>query len=208
MPADATLIEKWKDIPGYNGKYQASTEGNVRRVFGSGKTRAMMPYHKKMSGSQRLIVKLTKDGKSKEEVLLGLIAKTFLGPVPPGMVPYHKNGLQSDNYLNNIAYITRQELGTRTGSRSRRKPVVKLDTSGQDVAFYRSARQAAKENFMSYQTIIDRCNGDVKRGPAPDGFEYAWDDSEVSRRKAVRRMELAGNYIPPMPEAPAVEFDF
>lgn len=204
----AALIEKWRDVPGYAGKYQASTEGNVRRVFESGKTRNLTAYHKKMSGSQRMVVKLTKDGKSKEEILIQVIAKTFLGPVPAGMVPYHKNGVQSDNYLNNIAYITRQELGKKTGARSKRKPVVKLDTSGQDVAFYRSARQAAKENFMSYQTIIDRCNGDVKRGPSPDGYEYAWDDSEVSRRKAVRRMELAGKYIPPMPKAPAVKFDF
>lgn len=155
-----------------------------------------------------MVVKLTKNGKSKEEILIQVIAKTFLGPVPAGMVPYHKNGVQSDNYLNNIAYITRRELGNKTGARSKRKPVVKLDTSGQDVAFYRSARQAAKENFMSYQTIIDRCNGDVKRGPAPDGYEYAWDDSEVSRRKAVRRMELAGKYTPPMPKAHAVKFDF
>jgi hypothetical protein len=208
MPADAALTEKWKDIPDYNGKYQASTEGNVRRVFRSGKTRKMTPYHKKMSGSQRMVVKLTQNGKSREEILISLIAKTFLGPAPPGMVPYHKNGMQSENYLNNIAYITKQELGKMTGARSRRKPVVKLDTSGQDVAYYRSARQAAKQNYMSYQTIIDRCNGDVKRGPAPDGFEYAWDDSEVSRRKAIRRMELAGNYLPPMPKAPVIEFDF
>ncbi len=30
---------------------------------------------------------------------------------------------------------------------------------------------------MSYQTIMDRCNGKIKKTtPAPDGFEYAWDD--------------------------------
>lgn len=205
---DNSAWETWRDIPGYHGIYQASTQGNIRKIYKSGKMRKMTPYHKKMTGSQRMVVKLTKDGKSKEEILIQLIARTFLGTAPPGMVPYHINEVQSDNFLSNIAYISRSDLGKKTGARARRKPVVKIDSSGQDVAYYSSARRAAKENFMSYQTIIDRCNGKVKRGPAPDGFEYAWDDSEVSRRKAIRRMELAGEYVPPMPKAPKILFEF
>jgi hypothetical protein len=160
-----------------------------------------------MKGSQRLVVKLTKDGKAKEEIVLSLIARTFLGPIPDGAVPYHKNGMQSENHINNIAYIPRQELGKLTGYSSRNKIVVKLDSCGQDVEYYRSAREAAKKNFLSRQAITDRCNGKTKRGPAPDGYEYAWDNSEASRRKAIRRLELAGGYTP-MPTAPAVEFEF
>ena len=82
----------WKDIPGYDGKYQADTEGNVRHVFKSGKTRLMTPYRKKMRGSQRLMVKLTINGKPKEEILMQLIARTFIGEPPAGCVAYHKNG--------------------------------------------------------------------------------------------------------------------
>lgn len=201
------MNEKWEDIPGYDGKYQASTEGNIRRVLKSGQVRNMTPYHKKMKGSQRLVVKLTKDGKAKEEIVLSLIAKTFLGPAPDGAVPYHKNGLRSENHINNIAYISRQELGKLTGYSSRNKIVVKLNSCGQDVEYYRSAREAAKKNFMSYQTVMDRCNGKVKRGPAADGYEYAWDNSAASRRKAIRRLELARGYTS-MPTAPAAEFDF
>ena len=110
------MLDTFTDIIGYNGKYQVDKEGNVRRVFPSGKTRIMKPYHKKMSGSQRMVVKLTINGKTKEEILLQIIAKTFLGECPKGYVPYHKNGCQLDNYLNNIAYISRQELGKITGA--------------------------------------------------------------------------------------------
>ena len=42
------MKESWKDIPGYDGKYQADMEGNIRRIYQSGKTRLMTPYHKKM----------------------------------------------------------------------------------------------------------------------------------------------------------------
>ncbi len=182
------MIEIWKDIPGYDGKYQASKEGQVRRVFASGKTRLMTPYHKKMSGSQRLVIKLTKNGKSKEEILMRMIALTFLGEAPDGFVPYHKNGCQSENHVNNIAYISRKELGEKTGGQSKRRPVVKINAKGNVMDVYTSARAAAKANFMSYQTVIDRCNGKCKSAFAPDGYAYAWDDT-VSMRNAIGKIE-------------------
>ena len=182
------MIETWKDIPGYGGKYQIDQEANVRRVYASGRTRAMTPYHRKMSGSQRLVVKLTSYGKSKEEVLMRLVALAFLGPPPRGCVPYHKNGCQSDNYLNNIAYIDKRELGRMTGAMSARRPVAKIDRDGSVVEVYPSAREAARKNYMSYQTVMDRCNGKVKGAFAPDGYAYAWDDSEVSIRRTMQKI--------------------
>lgn len=183
------MIETWKDIPGYDGKYQADREGNIRRVFSSGKTRQMTPYHKKMPGSQRLIVKLTKEGRSKEEILMQVVARTFLGPMPPGCAPYHINGYQEDNYVNNIGYITRKELGKRTGAKSRRKPVAKIGKDGEVVEVYPSARAAARENFMSCQTVTDRCNGKCKSAFAPDGYAYAWEDSERSMGQAMSKIK-------------------
>ena len=199
------MKETWRNIPGYDGKYQVNTEGNVRRVYPSGKTRLMTPFHKKMCGSQRLVIKLTKDGKSKEEILVQIMAKTFIGPVPPGCVPYHKNGCQNDNYIQNIAYISMQELGKITGAKSKRQPVAKIDNTGQIVEVYSSAREAGRKNYMSYQTIIDRCNGKCKSAFAPDGYAYAWEDKEVSMRNAIRKIELANGY---MPKAPEIVFDF
>lgn len=70
-----------------------------------------------------------------------------------------------------------------------------------------TANTRRAQRGLSRQAITDRCNGKTKRGPAPDGYEYAWDNSEASRRKAIRRLELAGGYTP-MPTAPAVEFEF
>lgn len=199
------MKESWRDIPGYGGKYQVDMNGVVRRIYKSGKTRQMTPYHKKMSGSQRLVVKLTKDGKPKEEILMQLVARTFLESPPPGYVPYHKNGCQSDNYIQNIEYISRREFGKKTGKNSRRQPVVKIDETGEIVEVYSSAREAAKQNFMSYQTVIDRCNGKCKSAFAPDGYAYAWEDKEISMRNAVRKIELANGY---MPKAVSTEFDF
>lgn len=179
--------------------------GEVRRVYESRKIRKLKPYHKSMSGSQRLIVKLTKDKKGKEEILMQLVAKTFLGPCPLGYVAHHKNGDQLDNCVNNIGYISRKDLGLLTGARSRRKGVAKIDGSGEVVEFYASAREAGRKNYLSYQTVIDRCNGKCKSAFAPDGFAYAWEDSEVSMRRTIRSIELVNGY---MPKASEVKFDF
>ena len=186
------MLETWTNIQGYNGKYQVDREGNVRRVYESGKTRLMTPYHKKMSGSQRVVVKLTLDGKSREVILMQIVAKTFLGPVPNGCVAYHKNGCQYDNYVNNIAYISRKELGKKTGASSKKKSVAKINSDGEIVDFYSSARECARQNYMSYQTIIDRCNGKCKSAFAPDGFAYAWEDSEVSMRNTINKIMKRG----------------
>lgn len=199
------MIETWKDIPGYDGKYQADREGNIRRVYPSGKTRVMSPYRKKMSGSQRLVVKLTKDGITRERILMQIIAETFIGPPPKGHVPYHRNGCQSDNYVNNIAYISRKELGKKTGKRSRSMAVVKIDEYGVVVDVYASARECARRNYLSRQTVTDRCNGKCKSAFAPDGYAYAWEDKEVSMRNAIRKIERECGF---MPKAQAVEFEW
>jgi hypothetical protein len=199
------MIEIWRNIPEYDGKYQANTEGEVRRVYQSGKTRLMTPYKKKMSGSQRLVVKLSKDGKSKDEILIQIIAKTFIGPCPVDCVPYHRNSCQSDNYVNNIAYISRKELGKKTGKRSRSRSVVKIDNTGEIVEVYSSSREAGRKNFMSYQTIADRCNGKCKTAFAPDGYAYAWEDKEVSMRNTLSKIEKSNGY---MPKAERIEFEW
>ena len=183
------MIDTWKDIPGFEGVYQADREGNIRRLYRNGKTRTLTPYHKKMNGSQRLVVKLSVNNQSREVIVIQVIARTFLGPPPAGHIPVHRNGCQSDNYVNNIKYISRQQAGKIYGARSKRKAVAKLDDHGEIVEVYPSARMAAKANYMSHQTVIDRCNGKCKSPFAPDGFAYAWEDSGKSLEQAIEKIE-------------------
>ena len=79
----------WRDIPGFNGKYQASRNGDIRRRFASGKVRDMAQF--KRSGPKkekilrdRLYVKLSLDGKSKDVPVLKIIASSWKGNPPKG----------------------------------------------------------------------------------------------------------------------------
>ena len=80
-----------------------------------------------------------------------------------------------------------QAQAHRSGGRyavGARRPVLKFSATGELLECYSSARQAAKQNYFSYQAIIDRCNGKCKRHVlAPDGNYYAWDNT-VGVRKA------------------------
>lgn len=174
----------WKDIPGYDGVYQVSTEGEIRRVLKNGNTRFLTPFTHKTANKKRFVIKLiTPDGRRKESTIIRIVAETFLGPCPIGHVAYHINGLQSDNSLRNISYISRREFAKKTGAESKRRPVVKMDKNGEAIEFYRSARAAGKANYLSYQAILNRCNNKVKDPFLLDGYNYQWDDIDYWKRR-------------------------
>ena len=167
----------WRDIPGYGGKYRASREGAVQRVYPSGRVRDMTSYKKKSKSARgRVFVKLTINGKPRELPLLKVMAKTWHGNRDEGLVPYHKNGIVTDNHADNIGFATKSELGRMTGHKTNgRKSVIKVSEDGEEVEIYRSAREAAKANHMSYQTVLDRCHNRVKKPYALDGHTYQFE---------------------------------
>lgn len=155
----------WKDIPGYNGKYQASRSGEIRRIYKSGQARYLTPYKKNdRINRRRLFVHLTNSkGIMKEFNVMKIIALTFSKVPPIGMVLYHINGEVTDNRVDNIGFITRQQLGKLTGADSnKKKAVFKVNIAGEEIEIYSSARAAAKANNFSYQAVLDRCHGKIK----------------------------------------------
>jgi len=178
-------MKEWREIPGYDGYYEISFMGEVRSWrsrWGRTKTATLMtPYKKKPRGknprnSNRVYVKLTDNqGNAKEVSVVTLMVAVWKGGCPPGKCPYHINADTLDNRAANIGFITRQELGRLTGANSRRMPVEKVDKHGMPVEVYSSAREAARQNHMSYQTVIDRCHGRVKNPCALDGCTYRYE---------------------------------
>ena len=176
--------QDWRDIPGYDGAYQINRMAEVRCWKWRGRrTKAphfLTQYRKKLRGkgrrSGRYYFKLTApDGKAREVAVLGLMVDVWLGAISPGNVAYHRNGDLADSCLHNIAFTTLRELGAKTGVQSSRRPVEKIDTSGDVVVVYSSARAAARANHMSYQKVLDRCNGKVKNPYALDGHNYRFE---------------------------------
>lgn len=105
--------EIWKDIPGYENIYQASTEGRIRSVDrkvadGKGNVRNCKGKILKhgIDTDGRYIVGLSKDGKKKFYRVHVLIPLSFIGNRPDGYHILHANGDKKDNRLENLSYDT------------------------------------------------------------------------------------------------------
>lgn len=104
-------IEQWKDIKGYEGKYQISSFGNIKSlarksVYGD----KLGDYHT----VQERILKATITGKyymiklegNNSVTIHSLVAEAFLGERPNGMVINHIDQNPLNNFYKNIEYTT------------------------------------------------------------------------------------------------------
>lgn len=171
-------IERWKPIPGFGGVYEAGFDGRIRRV--KGQKQGIIQQYKKHNV---MCVHLTEpDGRRREKRVPLIVAQTWMGEKPGrNYCIFHKNGIPEDNFVNNLEYITRRELGRRTGKKSSRRAVLKLSRDGEILEIYRSARAAAKAEPFGRQTITDCCNGRRKKR---DECMFAWEDSWKCQRRS------------------------
>lgn len=102
-PVAVGIVEAWRPIPGYEGRYEASATGHVRSNLTG---RVLRPY---TAASGHLFVALHKDRKSRSRTVHSLIAEAFIGPRPPGEEVRHRNGNPADNRAANLRYGTRSE---------------------------------------------------------------------------------------------------
>jgi len=109
------VVIQWRDIPGYEGLYQASSAGDIRSLsrivkYKDGREtlhpgRVLRPG-KCSRGYRR--VNLCK-GKAKKTWLVSrLVLLTFSGVCPEGLEVCHNNNDPGNNTLNNLRYDTHQ----------------------------------------------------------------------------------------------------
>lgn len=155
---DFTANQKW--IPGHEGKYFADMQGNIFRLYRNGKIRRLVGFQ----NGNVWVVKLTDRNKvTKELQYARVIWETFKGPIPPDYLVVRKLSILNENGILNLRLRTKSQHGKKTGPTSRSKIVVLLDDEGNIVDSWPSARKAAKDLFVSYQTVSDVCNGKVQK---------------------------------------------
>ena len=108
------MKEKWKNIPGYEGLYQVSIYGQIKRTVGRGcrKERILkqiLQHNKDTGHGNYWCVDLCKDGRVKRYKVHRLILETFVGTRPSLQETRHLDGNISNNHLSNLKYGTKSE---------------------------------------------------------------------------------------------------
>lgn len=101
--------EEWRAIPGFNGKYLASSLG---RIYSTWSGRGRHPKIRKPSTSAMgyLVIELfAGDGTRFRTSVHWLVLRTFSGPPPPKQEPNHKNGNRKDKRADNLEWVTRSQ---------------------------------------------------------------------------------------------------
>jgi hypothetical protein len=110
--------EIWKDIPGYEGEYQASDQGRIKSL-----SRTVRSSNQSSSFDFTLKESILQPGKRDKcghlSVVLHnprksfgvhkLVMLAFVGKPPSGCCVLHNNGNPADNRLSNLRYDTQSE---------------------------------------------------------------------------------------------------
>lgn len=102
------MQEIWKDIKGYEGKYQVSNYGKIKSLNykRTGNERIMKEYPS-IKGYSRTC--LCKNNKVKFHLIHRLVAEAFIPNPRKCLEINHKNGVKTDNRVDNLEWCTRLE---------------------------------------------------------------------------------------------------
>jgi len=112
-------MEEYRDIKGYEGVYQVSNLGNVRRLYKKKKGFGMMKPINHSGGYSRL--KLRNKGNDKDVYIHRLVADAFL--IGENEVVNHKDGNKKNNTLDNLELCTQRENVTHAKNRSSKSSI-------------------------------------------------------------------------------------
>ena len=160
------MIEEWRDIQGYEGRYQVSNLGRVKSLVHADEKYLSV-------GNARCgytIVNLCDEKGAHSFYVHRLVAKTFL-PNPDNLPEVnHKDENKRNNRADNLEWCT-PRYNCNYGSRNKkigcnsRKPVICVETGEE----FPSMRAAGEQTGICYSSICYACSGRIERA---GGFHW------------------------------------
>jgi HNH endonuclease/NUMOD4 motif len=199
------IREEWRPVVGYEGRYEVSNRGHVRRIAPDSMGRTMslgrVLTQAKTAGYMR--VGLCVEGRQRSYLVHRLVAAAFIGPCPLGQETNHLDGIKDNNKLENLEYVTKSEnirharsLGLLSIGSMRHN--TKL--TERDVVVMRSLRafgvcypELCRMYSMALAPIMAICKGTQWRhaeGPIDPGGQYPLSKLRDGKLMAIRTAKL------------------
>ena len=191
--------EIWKDIEGYDGRYQVSNLGNIRSNAKGYGWSAMSQTTDKL-GYKR--ISLSKNQQTKTFAVHRLVAMAFCKGYKPGLYVNHKDENPSNNKASNLEWCSPQynsNYGTRNArmgasvSVKLKKPVQMLDADGNLIRTFDGVEVAAEEMGVSFQNISACCKG-KRKSCAGYRWRFAPMPKSVAKEKRKPGFQIKGGY--------------
>jgi len=162
-------IEIWKDIPGYEGKYQVSNLGNVKSMNYM-HTKKEHILIKSVQPTGYHTVTFCKNGKAKQYLVHRIVYQTFAGEIPEGMQVNHIDENKLNNNIDNLNLMTPKEncnwgthiercskgmIGKLINNKFRSKKILCVETE----IIYPSISEAERQVHINKCNIIGCCKG-------------------------------------------------
>lgn len=165
-------MEEWRDIPGYEGRYQASSYGRIKRLSMTLKSTSKagrdfyytLPERiakgRKDKDGYLTIVLRDSVGVQCAKKIHRLVATTFI-PNPKNLPQVnHKNSNKADNRIDNLEWCSSQynlyhahHLSPNQKNYYNQKQVAKINSKGEIIVVYKSLKYAALIENTSKQNL-------------------------------------------------------
>lgn len=166
-----SMEEVWKDIPSYEGYYQVSNLGRIKRLPRHKPTDKRKTHNNirkpRLAENGYFRINLSKDNSVKWFGIHRLVALAFI-PNPDKLpVINHKDENKQNNRVDNLEWCDRVyniQYGSRTErmAKTRGKAVAQITKDGELVATYYSIGEAGRQTGLDHRVICRVCNGKAK----------------------------------------------
>ena len=180
------MEEKWRDVKGYEGKYQVSNMGRVKSLY-DGRHKIFREKILK-PGKDRggyLYVLLCRNGEHKMYKVHRLVLMTF-NPIDgmDELLVNHKDEDKTNNNLNNLEWCTtlynntyndkHKKIGEKNTNGKCSIPIAQLTQDGELANVYKSAHDAEREGGYAPSNIIKCCKNKLNREGNNIYKSYKW----------------------------------
>ena len=170
------MKEEWRDIKGYEGKYQISNLGRVKSLRNTRGSYREKILRFKLEVSGYFKVSLCKNNKIKSFYIHRLVAEAFIPNLNGYSQVNHKDENKTNNCVDNLEWCTAKynsNYGTRTqrgsesskgisrnkGSKHPQARKVQCITTGKK---FNCIKEASEYYYIDRHSISDCCNGKYK----------------------------------------------